>query len=146
MASTSPGPDLCTEEEVTRLVHEFYAQVRLDPALGPIFESAVHDWPAHLAQLVDFWSAMLRGTRRFRGAPLQKHQALPGLDAALFQQWLLLFRQTTAALGNPPMQREADAMARQIADNVWQRYPSARDPLGTPQSLDAVSILPVLRS
>ena len=146
MASTSPGPDLCTEEAVTRLVHEFYAQVRLDPALGPIFESAVHDWPGHLAQLVDFWSAMLRGTRRFRGAPLQKHQALPGLDAALFQQWLLLFRKTTAALGNPPMQREADAMARQIADNIWQRYQSARDPLGTPQSLDAVSILPVLRT
>ena len=98
MAVTSPGPDLCTEEEVTRLVHEFYAQVRLDPALGPIFESAVHDWPGHLAQLVDFWSAMLRGTRRFRGAPLQKHQALPGLDAALCHQWLLLFQQTTAAL------------------------------------------------
>ena len=145
MAVTSPGPDLCTEEEVTRLVHEFYAQVRLDPALGPIFESAVHDWPAHLAQLVDFWSAMLRGTRRFRGAPLQKHQALPGLDAELFQQWLRLFRQTTATLGNAHMQAEADGMARQIAENFWQRYQSARDPLGTPQSLDAVSILPVLR-
>ena len=37
-------------------------------------------------------------------------------------------------------------MARQIADNFCQRYQSARDPLGTPQSLDAVSILPVLRT
>ena len=128
MAVTSPGPDLCTEEEVTRLVHEFYAQVRLDPALGPIFESAVHDWPAHLAQLVDFWSAMLRGTRRFRGAPLQKHQALPGLDAALFQQWLLLFRQTTAELGNTPMQRLADDAAERIAENFWRRFQMSRWP------------------
>ena len=142
----SPGPGLCGEDEVARLVHAFYGRVRADTLLGPVFAAHVADWPAHLAQLVDFWSAMLRGTRRFHGAPVQRHNALPGLDAALFQQWLLLFRKTTAALGNPPMQREADAMARQIADNFWQRYQSARDPLGTPRSLDAVSILPVLRS
>ena len=138
--------ELCTEEEVVSLVHSFYARIRQDEVLGPIFDARIADWDHHLTKLVDFWSAMLRGTRRFRGAPLQKHQALPGLDAALFQQWLLLLRKTTAALGNPPMQREADAMARQIADNFWQRYQSARDPLGTPQSLDAVSILPVLRT
>lgn len=117
-----PGPDLCTEAEVTRLVHEFYAQVRIDPLLGPIFAGHVADWPAHLDTLVDFWSAMLRGTRRFRGAPMSKHLVLPGLSQELFRQWLRLFHQVTATLGNPAMQAQADDMAERIAETFWQRY------------------------
>jgi hemoglobin len=121
-SSPLPGPDLCTEAEVTCLVHEFYAQVRVDPMLGPIFGEHVADWPAHLDLLVDFWSAMLRGTRRFRGAPMSKHLALPGLSQELFAQWLRLFHQVTATLGNPAMQAQADDMAERIADTFWQRY------------------------
>ena len=41
--SLMPDPDLCTEEEVMRLVHSFYARVRNDPVLGPIFESHIAD-------------------------------------------------------------------------------------------------------
>lgn len=121
-AGGGPGPGLCTEEEVTRLVHGFYAQVQEDPLLGPVFQAHVDDWPAHLSLLVDFWSAMLRGTRRFRGAPVQKHLVLPGLDKTMFDRWLALFHGTTAGLGNPSMQREADAMARRIAGVFWDRY------------------------
>ncbi|RYZ73775.1 MAG: group III truncated hemoglobin [Lysobacteraceae bacterium] len=129
-----PGPGLCTEEEVTRLVHGFYARVRLDPGLGPIFEQHVADWPAHLALLVDFWSAMLRGTRRFRGAPMSRHLALPGLSQELFSQWLHLFRQVTATLGNPAMQAQADDMAERIADTFWQRYRLHSSPPPLPMS------------
>lgn len=121
-----PGPDLCTEEEVTRLVYAFYDRVRADPVLGPVFAAHVDDWPAHLAQLADFWSAMLRGTRRFRGAPVQRHNALPGLDEAMFERWLDLFRQTTSELGNPGMRQLADAMARQVAGNLLERYRQAQ--------------------
>jgi len=39
-----PTPDLCTEEEVSRLVHSFYGSVRGDRRLGPIFDTHVHDW------------------------------------------------------------------------------------------------------
>lgn len=120
--SAGPGPDLCTEAEVERLVHDFHARVRADDLLGPLFAAHVHDWPGHLAQLVDFWSALLRGTRRFRGQPVQRHLGLPGLDAALFDRWLLLFRTTTAELGNPGLQREADTAAAQIAQTLLQRY------------------------
>lgn len=120
--SPLPGPDLCTEEQVTRMVHAFYARVRADPLLGPVFATHVDDWPAHLAQLVDFWSAMLRGTRRFSGAPVQRHNALPGLDAAMFERWLALFAATTAELGNPAMQHLADEMARRVAANLQARY------------------------
>jgi len=123
-ASAPPPIDAacCSEDEVIALVHRFYAHVREDPLLGPVFARHVHNWDAHLAQLVDFWSAVLRGTRRFSGAPMPRHMALPGLQPALFDRWLALFRQTTATLGNPALQAQADARAEMIAARFWQQY------------------------
>ena len=117
-----PSPDLCTEEEVSRLVHGFYDLVRQDEVLGPIFDAHVHDWDRHLPTMVDFWSGALRGTSRFRGAPMPKHAALPGLEVRLFQRWLSLFRQTTAALGNEAMAERANELARRIAESLWYGY------------------------
>ena len=114
-----PTPDLCTEEEVHRLVHGFYAQVRQDPELGPVFDAHIQDWDPHLAKMVDFWSSALRGTARFRGTPMPKHVALPELNAGLFRRWLALFATTTASLGNPAMQQRADELAHRIADSLW---------------------------
>lgn len=116
---------MCTEDEVARLVHAFYARVRADALLGPVFAAHVEDWPAHLAQLVDFWSAMLRGTRRFHGAPVQRHNALPGLAPAMFERWLALFATTTAELGNAAMRRVAEEMAACLAANLQVRYREA---------------------
>lgn len=124
-----PGPELCSEAEVEQLVRRFYARVRADALLGPIFESHVHDWEPHITQLVDFWSAMLRGTRRFAGAPMPKHLALPGLEWPLFERWLGLFTQTTAELGNPAMQQLTDASAQRVATAIWGRYSNQRFPL-----------------
>lgn len=121
-----PTPDLCTEEEVTRLVHGFYAEVRRDALLGPIFEAHVRGWDRHLATMVDFWSSALRGTARFRGTPMPKHAALPGLSAQLFQRWLVLFRQTTATLGNDAMAERANELAGRIADSLWYGYQMSR--------------------
>jgi hemoglobin len=73
------SPDLCTEEEVVRLVHTFYSKVRNDAGLAPIFESHVVDWDRHLAKMVDFCSSALRGTARYSGTPIPRHAALPGL-------------------------------------------------------------------
>lgn len=117
-----PTPDLCTEEEVTRLVHAFYGGVRQDAVLGPIFEAHVLQWDRHLATMVDFWSGALRGTARFRGTPMPKHAALPGLDVQLFQRWLALFRQTTATLGNDAMAERANELAARIAESLWYGY------------------------
>lgn len=124
----TPSLELCSEQEVTRLVHDFYARVREEPRLAPVFTARVHDWDAHLAQLVDFWSAMLRGTRRFSGAPMPKHMAMDELNRDLFDRWLQLFRQTTAECANPPMQRLADDVATRIADTFWRRFQMLRWP------------------
>lgn len=121
-----PTPDLCTEEEVQRLVHGFYDQVRVDPVLGPIFDAHVRDWEPHLAKMVDFWSGALRGTARFRGTPMPKHVALPGLTAELFERWLAVFARTTAALGNPALEERANDLAHRIAESLWYGYRMSR--------------------
>lgn len=117
-----PTPDLCTEEEVHQLVHGFYDAVRRDPVLGPIFDRHIHGWDRHLATMVDFWSGALRGTARFRGAPMPKHAALPGLDASLFHRWLALFGDATAKIGNAAMAERANDLAARIADSLWYGY------------------------
>ena len=117
-----PDPNLFTEEDVSALVHNFYAKARKDPDLGPIFESHVIDWEAHFVQMTNFWSAQLRGTSRFRGAPMPKHIALPDLRAELFERWLQLFRQTTEELGNSTLQLHANSIAGFIATRLWQGY------------------------
>lgn len=84
----STPPDLpeapISEHDIHRLVHRFYARVRQDATLGPIFEARVTDWDAHLAMLCDFWSALLLGTRRFKGAPIPAHARIPDLSWPLF--------------------------------------------------------------
>ena len=87
----SPAQPLCTEAEIEALVHDFYAVIRRDSVLGPIFNDQIHDWDSHLAKLVDFWSSILLRTGRFNGAPMPMHAAMPGLTAGLFQRWLALF-------------------------------------------------------
>lgn len=83
------------EALVSTLVDTFYARVRQDPLLGPVFETAIGDeWDAHLAKLKDFWSAIALGTRRYNGRPMPAHLRLQGLTPQHFQRWLALFRET----------------------------------------------------
>lgn len=130
-----PDPQLCSEEEIAELVHRFYARVRRDEQLGPIFNAHVHDWNAHLIKLTDFWSSALRGTRRFRGTPMSVHAALPGLTAGLFQHWLQLFEATAAELPNQALRERATELAGRIAQSLWYGYQMANH---TPQ--DAAQI------
>ncbi len=119
---TPQGLHLCSEQEIIALVDRFYARVRQDSLLAPLFEAHVKDWNWHHAHLVAFWSALLRGTRRFHGAPVSRHLEMPGLSEPLFVRWLQLFRQTTADCGNPALQAEADDAALRMANHFWQRY------------------------
>ena len=122
-----PSAELCTEAEIVELVYGFYDRVRLDAVLGPIFENHVKDWDAHMPKMVDFWSSALRGTGRFRGAPMPKHAALPGLTVELFQRWLMLFGQTTDAMPNVALGKRAKDLAKRIAQSLWYGYQLRQD-------------------
>ncbi len=121
---------ICTEEEVQQLVTQFYARVRADALLGPVFEAHVHDWPAHLDKLVDFWSGLLRGTTRFEGSPMSVHIALPELTLELFRHWLALFEATCRHLGNPRLHARAMDIAQRVAQRLWTGYQRAHIQVG----------------
>lgn len=121
------------------LVHTFYARVRQDEVLGPIFDTHIDNWDHHLGKLVDFWSALLRRTGRFSGAPMPKHAALPGLSAQLFERWLRLFHENAMAQPNQAMARQACAMALRVAQSLWMGYQISRDPDAVPAALNLKS-------
>ena len=83
-----------TEALIRHLVHSFYARVRRDEVLGPIFADVIGEsWDGHLTKMVDFWSSVSLGTGRYRGKPHLAHRSL-GLSPEHFEHWLGLFRNT----------------------------------------------------
>ena len=92
-----------TEDMVREVVHSFYAEIRTDPALGPIFKRVIGaDWGPHLKKMCDFWSSVLLMTGRYEGNPMAAHITVGGLRPTHFARWLHLFRQTAEKLCPPP--------------------------------------------
>jgi hemoglobin len=119
-ARLAPGSGAgVTEEMIAGLVHAFYAKVRRDQTLGPIFEAAIGDnWDAHLAKLCDFWSSVLLMTGRFKGAPMAAHAALPDIRRSHFARWLHLFAQTAQEVCPPDAAALFTAKAEMIAQSL----------------------------
>lgn len=86
------------EESIRALVHGFYAKVREDAMLAPIFNRVVHDWDTHLAKMCDFWSSVMLMTGRFKGNPMVAHMRLKDARPEHFVRWLALFRATAEEL------------------------------------------------
>lgn len=118
-------------ESLTELVHSFYAQVRADALLGPVFENALRDrWEPHLARMVDFWCTVALGSKRFRGNVFAKHMALQGVTPAHFAAWVRLWAEQTERLFAPEVARDLQITAHGIARNLFLGY------FGTPPGFD----------
>lgn len=91
---------------ISLLVESFYATIRQDDMLGPIFAQHVKDWPRHLARMKDFWASITLESGRFSGNPMQKHIAIGGLDETHFTHWFFLWDQTLAQIAPSPLVAE----------------------------------------
>lgn len=105
------------EAALSDLVHIFYGKVRKNPVLGPIFESRVEDWDAHLLRMIDFWSSVALMTGRYHGAPVPAHAELP-IEWKHFERWLTLFSAAAAETCTPEGTRHVVKRARQIAGSL----------------------------
>lgn len=84
------------EVGIAQLVAAFYGRIRDDAELGPIFNTAIHDWPEHLAKLTDFWTSVMLGSGRYKGDPVAAHrQHGDRITPALFERWLGVWQRTT---------------------------------------------------
>lgn len=106
-----------TEEMIERLVRSFYARVRTDKMLAPIFDARIRDWEPHLQQMCAFWSSVALMSGRYHGAPMPKHLPLP-VDAAHFDRWLELFEATAAEVCPPEAAEHFVERARRIAASL----------------------------
>ena len=96
-------PEMLDEPMIHDVVHGFYAEIRKDDLLGPIFNAAIvsEAWPRHLGKMCDFWSSTLLRSGRYEGRPLPPHLAIPGLGEEHFRRWLTLFRATVRRICPP---------------------------------------------
>ncbi len=108
-----------TPQNIRALVDTFYARVRDDGLLGPIFERELAGrWDAHLATLANFWSSLVLGTKTYRGHVQRAHQPLTGIEPAHFNRWLTLFLQTVEARYTPAAARRFMEPALRIAHSL----------------------------
>lgn len=110
---------------IEKLVHTFYARVRRDELIGPIFSARVSDWDHHLQHLCHFWSSVVLMTGRYHGSPMQKHMALP-VEARHFDRWLQLFGQTVREICNPKAAAVFVERAERIARSLEMGLASSR--------------------
>lgn len=105
------------ETMIESLVRRFYAKVREDAVLGPIFDAKIHDWEPHLERMCAFWSSVALMTGRYHGSPMTKHMPLP-IDAAHFDRWLALFEEATREICPPEAEVHFVERARRIAESL----------------------------
>ena len=105
------------EAMIDRLVEAFYARVRDDALVGPIFAERVEDWAPHLARMKLFWSSVALSTGVYQGRPMPKHLPLP-VDATHFDRWLSLFGETTRGVCPPDAAAHFMERARRIAASL----------------------------
>jgi hemoglobin len=108
-----------TEAEIAGLVDLFYARVRRDPVIGPLFNQAVDDWPDHLVKLRAFWSSVMLTSGRYKGSPMAAHlRHAAAIEPAMFDRWLQLWRQTARELLAPADAQAVIARAERIAESL----------------------------
>lgn len=88
-----------SREDVSFLVRTFYAKIREDALLGPIFNGIISDWETHLELLTDFWETNLFYERKYFGNPLHAHVEVDkkignAINELHFGTWLNLWFQT----------------------------------------------------
>lgn len=95
----------------------FYADVRQDSLIGPIFNAHIHDWPAHLEKITDFWALQTGGESGYRGGFGAVHLPL-GLEESHFRRWLMLWELNCKSRLAPAAADWFIARAHELAGNL----------------------------
>jgi hemoglobin len=116
------------EAILARLVHRFYARVRADDLLGPIFAARIADWGPHLERMTAFWSSVALMTGRYHGQPMRAHAALP-VDWTHFERWLALFAETARETCPPAGAAHVIERSEMVARSLHMGIEAARGTL-----------------
>ena len=102
------------EPMIEQVVRSFYARIRADALLGPVFEDRILEWEPHLQRMFAFWSSVALMSGRYHGRPMEKHERLP-IDHRHFNRWIAVFEETVGELCPPAAADTFVTLARRIA-------------------------------
>ena len=106
------------QEQISRLVDEFYDRVFADARIGPIFLKHIGaDRSAHMRTMKQFWSSVLLKTRTYSGQPVPVHLKL-SVRREDFAIWLGLFRETANQIFEPDAAAIVIASAERVAESL----------------------------
>lgn len=141
MGSTAPlphtGHDLDSREQIVELVTRFYRQIAQDERFHHWFATIADvDWHAHVAELTDYWTALLLDESSHRPADdvIEAHRWLHDadpFDTDLFERWLEIFDTTLDAGWSGPLTEAARhrghgiawAMAKRLTGTANRKLP-----------------------
>ena len=109
---------MLTAEQIDTVVGKFYAAVRQDADLAPIFNNHIHDWPEHEIKIASFWRNTILRERSYAGNPMQKHQAAGEVKPDHFPIWLGLFDEVLHAELPPHLAYEWSRLAHRIGQGL----------------------------
>jgi hemoglobin len=112
-------PQYATDEQIEALVAAFYARIRTDEMLGPMFFAAIgEDWTAHLKTMCAFWSSVMNTSGRYKGKPIPAHLKLRGIEPRHFERWLRLFSESAYGLFDAGLAEMFVRRAKRIAESL----------------------------
>lgn len=126
--------DILNRDDISLLVRTFYAKVRVDADLSPIFNAVITDWEPHLELLTDFWEMSLFGGRKYKGNPFLAHQRADNLSNHTitpnhFGAWLNLWFATIDDLfegdNAQTIKRRARKMQTPIMIAIYENRPAS---------------------
>lgn len=107
--------DINSRADMEKLVNTFYATVRQDDLLGPVFEARIGQrWDGHLEIMYRFWESLLFSEPVYSGNPFSKHIGLP-IAGTHFERWISLFCLAVDQNFMGPRAEEAKVRAQRIA-------------------------------
>lgn len=136
---TAEAEAAVSEAQLERLIPRFYARVREDALIGPVFDAAIGDWDGHLEKLTAFWSSVMLTSGRYKGNPVAAHMKHVGvITPAMFDRWLSLWTEVTDETLPPSVAAALQHKAARIGESLklalYFRLPPA------PGSLPALAV------
>ena len=117
--------------DIDALLPAFYARVRADATLGPIFRSRIGDgddeWARHIAKIGDFWSNVMLHDRAYSGNPMRVHMGVAEIRPEHFAIWLAHFEATARAVLPEAKADAFDTLARRIGRSLSMGIEQMRD-------------------
>ena len=104
-------------EGLSRLLRHFYADVRQDPLIGPIFNAQIKDWKQHLEVIASFWETVIGGPSTYARPMPMKHLTLR-LREEDFERWLFLWQENCRAQPSGDVAEEMIDLANHIAHRL----------------------------